>query len=133
MSTESHSSEIHKSHLPFLTFICLASALGGLLWGFDAIVISGTINPVKAQFTLTPFMEGFFVSSGLLGAVIGYVAGFLIGVSRSELPGASSLLFSPVVVVTALVAAPALTLVSSWIPALIAAQQDPATVLAGET
>jgi sugar porter (SP) family MFS transporter len=78
MLNESHHSEIHKPHLPFLIFICLASALGGLLWGFDAIVISGTINPVKAQFTLTPFMEGFFVSSGLLGAVIGSgLAGWL--------------------------------------------------------
>jgi hypothetical protein len=39
---------IHRAHLPFLVFLCIASALGGLLWGFDAIVISGTISPVKA-------------------------------------------------------------------------------------
>lgn len=52
-------------------YICIASALGGLLWGFDAIVISGTINAVKEQFDLSPSMEGFFVSSGLLGAVFG--------------------------------------------------------------
>jgi len=61
----------HKPHLPFLIYICLASALGGFLWGFDAIVISGTISPVKDLFALSPAMEGFFVSSGLLGAVIG--------------------------------------------------------------
>jgi SP family arabinose:H+ symporter-like MFS transporter len=49
-----------------------------LLWGFDAIVISGTINPVKEQFALSPGLEGFFVSSGLLGAVIGSgLAGWL--------------------------------------------------------
>ena len=78
MSNDIHAVEIHKPHLPFLIFICMASALGGLLWGFDAIVISGTINPVKAQFALSPFMEGFFVSSGLLGAVIGSgLAGWL--------------------------------------------------------
>lgn len=74
MKEISASSELHKAHLPFLTFICIASALGGLLWGFDAIVISGTISLVKAQFTLTPVMEGFFVSSGLLGAVFGSAA-----------------------------------------------------------
>jgi len=75
---ESKHLEIHKPHLPFLIFICVASALGGLLWGFDAIVISGTISPVKAQFGLTPALEGFFVSSGLLGAVIGSgIAGWL--------------------------------------------------------
>ena len=49
-----------------------------MLWGFDAIVISGTISPVKQQFALSPAMEGFFVSSGLLGAVIGSgLAGWL--------------------------------------------------------
>jgi sugar porter (SP) family MFS transporter len=69
---------LHRSNLPFLVFICVASALGGLLWGFDAIVISGTINPVKAQFSLSSGLEGFFVSSGLLGAVIGSaLAGWL--------------------------------------------------------
>jgi sugar porter (SP) family MFS transporter len=78
MRDESKHLELHKSHLPFLVFLCVASALGGLLWGFDAIVISGTINPVKAQFALSPAMEGFFVSSGLLGAVIGSgLAGWL--------------------------------------------------------
>jgi len=78
MRDESRHLEIHQSHLPFLIFVCVASALGGLLWGFDAIVISGTINPVKLQFALSPAMEGFFVSSGLLGAVIGSgLAGWL--------------------------------------------------------
>ena len=78
MRDESQYLKMHKPHLPFLTFICVASALGGLLWGFDAIVISGTINPVKAQFDLSPVLEGFFVSSGLLGAVIGSgLAGWL--------------------------------------------------------
>lgn len=58
-------------NIPFIFFICVASALGGFLWGFDAIVISGTISEVKTQFSLGPNLEGFFVSSGLLGAVFG--------------------------------------------------------------
>ena len=71
-------SHIHKPNLPYLVFLCIASTLGGLLWGFDAIVISGTITPVKEQFQLSAGMEGFFVSSGLLGAVIGSgLAGWL--------------------------------------------------------
>jgi MFS transporter, SP family, arabinose:H+ symporter len=69
--TTPHAPALHRPNLPFLFFLCIASALGGLVWGFDAIVISGTINPVKAQFSLSAAMEGFFVSSGLLGAVIG--------------------------------------------------------------
>jgi sugar porter (SP) family MFS transporter len=71
-------SPVHRPNLPFLIFICITSALGGLLWGFDAIVISGTISPVRDQFALTPLWEGFFVSSGLFGAVIGSgLAGWL--------------------------------------------------------
>ncbi len=64
----------HPSRIGFLLFVCMVSALGGFLWGFDAIVISGTIGPVKAQFGLAAFMEGLFVSSGLIGAVIGAAA-----------------------------------------------------------
>jgi SP family arabinose:H+ symporter-like MFS transporter len=74
MQSELPLKKIHRAHLPFLTYICVASALGGLVWGFDAIVISGTIKPVKQLFTLSSTMEGFFVSSGLLGAVIGSAA-----------------------------------------------------------
>lgn len=67
-----------KPHLPFLLYICITSALGGFLWGFDAIVISGTIQSVKEQFQLSSLFEGLFVSSGLIGAVIGSaLAGWL--------------------------------------------------------
>ena len=81
-------------------FICVASALGGLLWGFDAIVISGTISPVKLQFALSPAMEGFFVSSGLLGAVFGSaLSGWLsdkFGRSRNLLFAAILMLLSAI-------------------------------------
>ncbi|MHC4881847.1 MAG: sugar porter family MFS transporter [Planctomycetota bacterium] len=91
-------SEVHKAHLPFLTYICIASALGGLVWGFDAIVISGTIKPVKQLFELSSTMEGLFVSSGLFGAVIGSaLAGWLsdrFGRSRNLLAAAILLLLS---------------------------------------
>jgi len=73
-------SPVHKAHLPFLVFICITSALGGLLWGFDAIVISGTIPAVTGQFALElkPLVQGLYVSSGLFGAVIGSaLAGWL--------------------------------------------------------
>lgn len=67
-----------RPNLPYIAFVAFVSALGGFLWGFDAIVISGTITQVREQFALAPHLEGFFVSSGLLGAVIGSgVAGWL--------------------------------------------------------
>jgi SP family arabinose:H+ symporter-like MFS transporter len=56
-----------------ITYICLTAAIGGLLFGFDTAVISGTLSFVKAQFALTPTEEGWFVSSGLLGCIIGVI------------------------------------------------------------
>ena len=52
-------------------FICIAAAFGGLLFGFDTAVISGTIEPVKLQFSMSPSTEGWFVRSGLLGCIRG--------------------------------------------------------------
>lgn len=55
----------------YLTFICVVSALGGLLFGFDVGVISGILTPLRAQFMLSPVLEGWLVSSGLLACAIG--------------------------------------------------------------
>ena len=64
--------------IPGMLYICLTAAFGGLLFGFDTAVISGTISFVKSQYQLTAAAEGWFVSSGLLGCVMGVVlAGFL--------------------------------------------------------
>ena len=61
-----------------LTYICLTAAFGGFLFGFDTAVISGAIGFVKTQFALNTSQEGWFVSSGLLGCIIGViVTGFL--------------------------------------------------------
>jgi MFS transporter, SP family, arabinose:H+ symporter len=58
--------------------VSLAPALGGLLFGYDTAVISGVIEPVRIQFSLSAVYEGWFVSCGLLGCIIGVlVAGFL--------------------------------------------------------
>ena len=56
-----------------INYICIAAALGGLLFGFDTAVISGAINFVKINFALNSTMEGWLVSSGLLGCITGVV------------------------------------------------------------
>jgi len=59
-------------------YICLTASIGGLLFGFDTAVISGAINLVKSQFSLNAMLEGWLVSSGLVGCIIGvFVTGFL--------------------------------------------------------
>lgn len=45
-------------------------ALGGLLFGFDTAVISGTTQALTKQYNLSPDMLGFTVSSALWGTVI---------------------------------------------------------------
>lgn len=55
----------------WLLFVCAVSALGGFLFGLDAIVISGAIGPVTAQFGLDSGQEGLFVSASLIGCAIG--------------------------------------------------------------
>src|ERR1043166_1334059 len=56
-----------------ITYICLTASIGGLLFGFDTAVISGTISFVKAQFALTPPEGGLFGRSGLLGCILGVI------------------------------------------------------------
>jgi MFS transporter, SP family, arabinose:H+ symporter len=49
----------------------LVGALGGLLFGFDTAVISGTTHLLILQYTLNSSQLGFTVASALIGTVIG--------------------------------------------------------------
>jgi sugar porter (SP) family MFS transporter len=55
----------------FLT--SFVAALGGLLFGFDTAVISGTIPYITKYFNLTDTMLGWAVSSALIGCLIGSI------------------------------------------------------------
>lgn len=55
----------------YLNMVTIVAALGGLLFGFDMAVISGVLPIVSRQFQLTAVGEGWFVSSALVGCVIG--------------------------------------------------------------
>lgn len=57
----------------FLILVSLISAMGGFLFGYETVVIAGTIAPIKSQFALSSIMEGWFVSSGLVGCMVGVV------------------------------------------------------------
>jgi hypothetical protein len=47
----------------FLFRLCFVASLGGLLFGFDTAVISGTFSFVEKQFLLTKFEVGWFASA----------------------------------------------------------------------
>ncbi|MHC4199766.1 MAG: FtsX-like permease family protein, partial [Planctomycetota bacterium] len=78
---------------------------------------------------------GKAIMIGLVGAVAGYLAGWIGGALWAGGPeGAVSLaaLFDPRALVLALVAAPVLSGLAGWLPAVAAAQADPAEVLREE-
>ncbi len=52
----------------------IVAALGGLLFGFDTAVISGTTEALQAYFGLSEAMLGFTVVTALIGTVLGSVA-----------------------------------------------------------
>jgi SP family xylose:H+ symportor-like MFS transporter len=49
----------------------LIAALGGLLFGFDTAVISGTTEALRSVYDLTGFTLGFTVASALIGTILG--------------------------------------------------------------
>ena len=61
----------------YLVKSTVVAALGGLLFGFDTAVISGTTGALKQTYQLSPGMLGITVASALWGTVIGsMLAGF---------------------------------------------------------
>lgn len=71
-------SENESGSIKFLVFITFVASLGGLLFGFDTAVISGTFGFIEEQYALSKLMVGWFGSSALVGSIVGaLVAGGL--------------------------------------------------------
>jgi sugar porter (SP) family MFS transporter len=51
----------------------LVAALGGLLFGFDTVVISGTVEALKSTFALSENALGFTVAIALIGTIFGSI------------------------------------------------------------
>jgi MFS transporter, SP family, arabinose:H+ symporter len=77
----------------FLSMICFAASLGGVLFGFDTAVISGTFSIVEIQFGLSQVEVGWFASSALIGAIFGAI----ISGSLSDRHGRKPVLISAAV------------------------------------
>jgi sugar porter (SP) family MFS transporter len=57
----------------------LTGALGGLLFGFDTIVISGVIDTLVRLYGLSPRQMGLTVAIGLVGTVVGSLGAGVVG------------------------------------------------------
>ena len=67
----------------------IVAALGGLLFGFDTAVISGTTDALQKVFELSSQSLGFTVASALIGTILGAI---LVG-KPADFFGRKSLLF----------------------------------------
>ncbi|MGM9753736.1 MAG: sugar porter family MFS transporter [Candidatus Cryptobacteroides sp.] len=62
----------------YVIIMAVVAAIGGILFGYDTAVISGTTEIVKGQFNLSDFKEGWYVGCALIGSICGVlVAGSL--------------------------------------------------------
>ena len=59
-----------KRHF-WLYLVTVVASLGGLLAGFDMGVVSGAMLFINTEWVLSPFVQGWVVSSAIVGAVIG--------------------------------------------------------------
>lgn len=57
----------------------LTGALGGLLFGFDTVVISGAIDSLVQLYGLSPQGKGLTVAIGLVGTVVGALGAGTVG------------------------------------------------------
>jgi len=60
-----------KANISLLLMISIVASLGGLLFGFDIAIISGTVPFIREYFQLNDLMLGWGVSSLLIGCIIG--------------------------------------------------------------
>lgn len=63
-----------KFNYAYIIYLAIVAAIGGILFGYDTAVISGTTEIVKHQFQLTDMTEGWYVGCAILGSIAGVLA-----------------------------------------------------------
>jgi SP family arabinose:H+ symporter-like MFS transporter len=96
-----------KYRMGFLGLICMTAAMGGLLFGYDWVVVGGAKPFYEPYFRITddtPLMRGFAQSSALFGCIAGAVLSGVLAdrFGRKRLLILSGLLFTVSAVWTAL-------------------------------
>lgn len=98
--------DMEKTGKAFVYFICVVSAMGGLLFGYDWVVIGGAKPFYEAFFGIadSPVLQGVAMSTALVGCLVGaMVAGALADrYGRKPLLMASAVLFTVSAVATGL-------------------------------
>lgn len=79
-----------------VVFLAVVAAVGGILFGYDTAVISGTTEVVKTQFGLSTGLEGWYVGCALIGSIIGVLCAGMLSdfLGRKKTMLISAVLFS---------------------------------------
>lgn len=79
-----------------MVFLAVVAAVGGILFGYDTAVISGTTEVVKTQFGLSTGLEGWYVGCALIGSIIGVLCAGMLSdfLGRKKTMLISAVLFS---------------------------------------
>ena len=64
----------HSTNTAYVIFLAVVAAVGGILFGYDTAVISGTTEIVRNQFHLTDVSEGWYVGCAIIGSIAGVLA-----------------------------------------------------------
>ena len=85
-----------KANRGYVVFLSVVAAIGGILFGYDTAVISGTTDIVAGQFSLDDLAKGWYVGCALIGSIIGVlVAGMMSDfLGRKKTMLVSALMFS---------------------------------------
>lgn len=80
----------------YIIFLSIVAAIGGILFGYDTAVISGTIGKVVGQFSLNTMQQGWYVGSALIGSIIGVACAGILSdsIGRKKTMFISAVLFS---------------------------------------
>ena len=80
-----------KENFGYVVFLSVVAAIGGILFGYDTAMISGTTSILATQFVLDTIQLGWYVGCALIGSIAGVASA---GVISDRLGRKKAMLFA---------------------------------------